>query len=346
MPLVPGRSIAVDHALHVYGTPFFIAADLPIANEKAATKFRRLMVAQDTGSAIVGPARADIYFGAGDEAARMAGRIKNPGNFVMLLPRALDPVEAGRDTPLPPERPSAFSSQRHHHGRSDRGGCAAAGTETNRRSGAKAGRRRHRGCGEAKTAAKAKAMSRRRQLSDEEEALWAGFTRSIKPLKSAKPGAKANLKSSAAPPVASPPAPSQLRSHPVAPRQTPPAPSPPLAPLGRRLKQRVARGREPIDARLDLHGMTQQEAHAALLRFLHRAQASGVKTALVVTGKGLRKSSRDAEHDAGNRPGVLKRQVPLWLALPEFRPLVVGFDDAHVGHGGEGALYVRLRRGK
>ena len=67
------------------------------------------MVGQDTGSAIVGPARADIYFGAGDEAARMAGRIKNAGNFVMLLPRALDPVEAGRDTPLPPERPSTFS---------------------------------------------------------------------------------------------------------------------------------------------------------------------------------------------------------------------------------------------
>jgi DNA-nicking Smr family endonuclease len=119
-----------------------------------------------------------------------------------------------------------------------------------------------------------------------------------------------------------------------------------LAPLGRRLKQRVARGREPIDARLDLHGMTQQEAHAALLRFLHRAQASGVKTALVVTGKGLRKSSRGDGHDTDSRPGVLKRQVPLWLALPEFRPLVVGFDDAHVGHGGEGALYVRLRRGK
>jgi membrane-bound lytic murein transglycosylase A len=109
VPLVPGRSIAVDRALHIYGTPFFIAADLPIANEKTATKFRRLVVAQDTGSAIVGPARADIYFGAGDEAARMAGRIKNPGDFLMLLPRELDPVEAGRDMPLPPERPSAFS---------------------------------------------------------------------------------------------------------------------------------------------------------------------------------------------------------------------------------------------
>jgi membrane-bound lytic murein transglycosylase A len=107
--LVPGRSIAIDRALHAYGTPFFIQADLPIANEKAATKFARLVVAQDTGSAIVGPARADIYFGAGDEAARIAGRIKNPGQFVMLLPRALDPVEAGRDVPLPPERPGTFS---------------------------------------------------------------------------------------------------------------------------------------------------------------------------------------------------------------------------------------------
>jgi DNA-nicking Smr family endonuclease len=188
-------------------------------------------------------------------------------------------------------------------------------------------------------------MSRRRQLSDEEEALWAGLTRSIKPLKPAKPGAKTSPKSSATPPAASTPAPSQTRGHPVTPRETP-RPSPPLAPLGRRLKQRVARGRESIDARLDLHGMTQQQAHAALLRFLHRAQADGVKTALVVTGKGLRRSSTGAEYDADSRPGVLKRQVPLWLALPEFRLLVVGFDDAHVGHGGEGALYVRLRRGK
>jgi membrane-bound lytic murein transglycosylase A len=109
VPLVPGRSIAVDHALHVYGMPFFIQADLPIVSDKSNTKFRRLMFAQDTGSAIVGPARADLYFGAGDEAARMAGRIKNPGDFVMLLPQALDPVAAGEDTPLPPERPSAFS---------------------------------------------------------------------------------------------------------------------------------------------------------------------------------------------------------------------------------------------
>ena len=107
--LVPGRSIAVDRALHAYGTPFFIAASLPIANAKAATKFDRLVIAQDTGSAIVGPARADIYFGAGDEAARIAGRIKNAGDFAILLPRELDPVAVGRNMPLPPERPGMFS---------------------------------------------------------------------------------------------------------------------------------------------------------------------------------------------------------------------------------------------
>src|SRR6185312_1050850 len=65
IPLTPGRSIAVDKALHVYGTPFFISGDLPIESEKSKTPFRRLMIAQDTGSAIVGPARADLYFGAG-----------------------------------------------------------------------------------------------------------------------------------------------------------------------------------------------------------------------------------------------------------------------------------------
>jgi membrane-bound lytic murein transglycosylase A len=112
VPLVPGRSIAVDHALHVYGTPFFISADLTIANEKTATKFRRLVFAQDTGSAIVGPARADIYFGAGAEAGNMAGRIKNSGRFVMLMPRELDPVEAGQNVHLPPERHGRFAQLR------------------------------------------------------------------------------------------------------------------------------------------------------------------------------------------------------------------------------------------
>jgi membrane-bound lytic murein transglycosylase A len=103
--LSAGRSIAVDKALHVYGTPFFIEADLPIASANASTPFRRTMIAQDTGSAIVGPARADLYFGAGDEAGQIAGRVRQPGQFALLLPRDLDPVAAGTHMPLPPVRP-------------------------------------------------------------------------------------------------------------------------------------------------------------------------------------------------------------------------------------------------
>jgi DNA-nicking Smr family endonuclease len=113
----------------------------------------------------------------------------------------------------------------------------------------------------------------------------------------------------------------------------PPAAPPRLAPIDRRARQKLARGRDPIDARVDLHGMTQAQAHAALARFLRRAQADDAKYVLVVTGKG-----REPER------GVLRRQVPLWLEQPEFRTLVVGFDTAHIGHGGEGALYVRVRR--
>jgi peptidoglycan lytic transglycosylase A len=107
VPLTAGRSIAVDKALHVYGTPFFIEGELPIESERSKTPFRRLMIAQDTGSAIVGPARADLYFGAGTEAGRVAGRLKNNARFVMLVPKGLDPVERGRKLPVPDERPSA-----------------------------------------------------------------------------------------------------------------------------------------------------------------------------------------------------------------------------------------------
>ena len=104
VPLTPGRSIAVDR-LHAYGTPFFIEANLPIESVKPVSPFRRLMIAQDTGSAIVGPARADLYWGAGDDAGRIAGRIRHPGRFVMLLPRELDMIEAGRHMPLPVPKP-------------------------------------------------------------------------------------------------------------------------------------------------------------------------------------------------------------------------------------------------
>jgi len=180
-------------------------------------------------------------------------------------------------------------------------------------------------------------MSRRRSLSEEESALWAGVARSIRPLRRPRqpaepPSRRAGDDKTAV--VSRPDAQPSAASRGATPVKT----TPPLAPLGRRLKQRVARSREAIDARLDLHGLTQAQAHAALLHFLQCAQADGARIVLVVTGKGTGKGGDQREH------GVLKRQVPMWLSLPQFRRLVVGFEDAHVRHGGQGALYVRLRR--
>lgn len=103
--LTAARSIAVDRKIHTYGMPVFVNALLPIASEKPDTWFRRLMVAQDTGGAIVGPARADIYLGAGSEAERAAGRFKHNGQFVMLIPNELDPDDEALGTRLPMPRP-------------------------------------------------------------------------------------------------------------------------------------------------------------------------------------------------------------------------------------------------
>jgi DNA-nicking Smr family endonuclease len=165
----------------------------------------------------------------------------------------------------------------------------------------------------------------RRRLSEEERTLWGRITRAVVPLRR-KPQPVAAIEA-----VTTPAKPKPVQK---------PAPcvTPSLEPLGRRQKQRLARGTIEIDARIDLHGRTQGEAHTALLRFLHRAQRDGARYVLVITGKGTRAGNESSER------GVLKRQVPLWLRLPEFRGYVVGFEDAHIGHGGEGALYVRLRR--
>jgi peptidoglycan lytic transglycosylase A len=126
VPLTPGRSIAVDR-LHDYGTPFFIEANLAIESANPVSPFRRLMIAQDTGSAIVGPARADLYWGAGDEAARIANRIHNPGRFVMLLPRELDMIAAGKHMPLPLPKPKFPEVEVREH--NDKGKGALAKTE-------------------------------------------------------------------------------------------------------------------------------------------------------------------------------------------------------------------------
>jgi membrane-bound lytic murein transglycosylase A len=106
IPLTPGRSIAVDKSLHVYGTPFFIEGELPIEAEQSRTPFHRLMIAQDTGSAITGPARADLYFGAGADAGRVSGRLRHSMRFVILVPKSIDPIERGRKLPVPDPRPS------------------------------------------------------------------------------------------------------------------------------------------------------------------------------------------------------------------------------------------------
>ncbi|HEY6023129.1 MAG TPA: Smr/MutS family protein [Pseudolabrys sp.] len=175
---------------------------------------------------------------------------------------------------------------------------------------------------------------RRRVLSREERVLWTTITKSIAPLREMPASDADDAVETALPGRTERP----VKSRSAAPSLQEKTLPPPLAPLGRRMKQRVARGKEAIEGRLDLHGLTQSEAHAALLRFLRTASSRGVRLVLVITGKGAR--AGDGER------GVLKRQVPQWLGLPEFRALIVGFEDAHVAHGGEGALYVRVRRGK
>ncbi|MFB9266103.1 Smr/MutS family protein [Bradyrhizobium erythrophlei] len=180
---------------------------------------------------------------------------------------------------------------------------------------------------------------RKRALSEEERALWESVAKQVKPLRK-KPAAKPHAVPRDAGPhqVAIKPVPVKSAT----PAKAAPAPRPampPLAPIGRRERAKLSRGRQEIDARLDLHGMTQIRAHRVLFTFLQRAHSEGLTFVLVITGKG-KAGGGESER------GVLRRQVPEWLSLPEFRSLVVGFEEAHIGHGGEGALYVRVRRSR
>ena len=176
---------------------------------------------------------------------------------------------------------------------------------------------------------------RKRALSEEEHALWESVARQVKPLrKKPRPATSQAAEKTAVKATA------HAKSFLPAVKKKPARPAvPPLVSLGRRERSRLSRGRSEIDARIDLHGMTQRRAHRALLDFLQRAHGDGLTFVLVITGKGT--------IGAGNSErGVLRRQVPRWLSLPAFRPLVVGFEQAHLGHGGEGALYVRIRRAR
>ena len=114
----------------------------------------------------------------------------------------------------------------------------------------------------------------------------------------------------------------------------------PTADIEPRLRRKLMRGHLPIDATIDLHGLRQAEAHAALCRFIAARHARGDRTVLVITGKGLKKS----EPGTIEQRGVLRTMLPHWLSEPALAPLVSGWQVSAQGHGGEGAYYVRLRR--
>jgi DNA-nicking Smr family endonuclease len=177
-----------------------------------------------------------------------------------------------------------------------------------------------------------------RRLSDEEIDLWIAVAKSV----SRRKGAKLPSPRKIQPPAAEmAPAPNEAERRRPAPLPPKPA-SPPLAPLERRLRKQLAQGRSAIDQSIDLHGMTQAQAHQALRGFLHHAQGRGDRLVLVVTGKGAPKGRAIEPNDF--EPGVLRRSVPHWLQAPDMRAIVLGYEEAGRAHGGSGALYVRLRR--
>jgi DNA-nicking Smr family endonuclease len=177
-------------------------------------------------------------------------------------------------------------------------------------------------------------VHRLRRLSDEEIALWTEVARSVWRRRGA------NLPTPSKPLASRPPA---LVAETAPAREDKPAKprALPLAPIERRLKRELARGRGAIDGALDLHGMNQAEAHQALRGFLRHSQARGARLVIVVTGKG---GPLDEPALGGQERGVLRRLAPHWLREPDLRSIVLGFEEAGRAHGGSGALYVRLRR--
>ena len=314
VPLVPGRSIAVDRSLHAYGTPFFITADLPIANEKSGTKFRRLMFAQDTGSAIVGPARADIYFGAGAEAAQHCRPHQESRPVRDAAAARTRSGRGGAHVPLAAGAAAALlrAIGRRQHDRSD-GGRGAAAANPSHRAAAPSRSRRGR---KPKVKDLAHAMSRRRsaergrtraveRLCTIDQAAGSGAAPAETPTRRRRSSPNRSAAVDDKPARRSAVAPASGRKSCRAKK------APPLAPLGRRLKQRVARGREPIDARLDLHGFTQTRG-ACGIAALSAARASRRRQDCAGRHRQRNRQSDPMPHERG----VLKRQVPLWLSLP------------------------------
>ena len=178
----------------------------------------------------------------------------------------------------------------------------------------------------------------KRRVTPEELELWRHVAQSVRPIKAKRRAAAVKAETPAAPapktkaakaPAAPPPKPKQ------------PAPAKPHElthglshGIDRRQAERFRKGKLAIEGKIDLHGRTQQAAHDDLLHFLRRARDHDKRCVLVVTGKGMTKS----------KTGILRQAVPRWLNEPGFRPLVLAFDYAEPQHGGEGALYVLLKR--
>jgi DNA-nicking Smr family endonuclease len=181
-------------------------------------------------------------------------------------------------------------------------------------------------------------MGKRGQGGESDEEIWARVAKTAAPLKKDH-GAKAAPAKATKPP---PPAPREAPQ----PAPKPPAkrePTPSEAALDRQTARKLETGRLAVEARLDLHGMRQRDAHAALRKFLKWAQAKNYRHVLVITGKGAAADERRSFYEDEER-GVLRQAVPHWLAQPDLASVVVSYSAAPRRLGGEGALYVRLRR--
>lgn len=187
---------------------------------------------------------------------------------------------------------------------------------------------------------------------ESDAALWERVTETAEPLKRGRDRARAQEAADRKPPPRDlkpeeAPAREMPQSARVAKPQTNPAKPPPLGLYDKREARGVGAGRIEIDARIDLHGMRQREAHGALRAFLVRARDKGHRHVLVITGKGSPRSpdTETSFYEAQTSTrGVLRSAVPRWLGEADLRALVVGFTPAAARHGGEGALYVRLRK--
>jgi DNA-nicking Smr family endonuclease len=186
-------------------------------------------------------------------------------------------------------------------------------------------------------------MGKRGRSDDADAALWEKVVENAAPLKRGRDAAAPKTAKAAAPVAKAKP----QRPAPVIMPVPKPAPKPShvprAAPLDRQTSRQLDKGRLEVEARLDLHGMRQRDAHAQLRRFLKTAQARGLRHVLVITGKGADQAASKSFYEEDER-GVLRNAVPHWLAEPEFAALVVSFSPAPRRLGGDGALYVRLRR--